>query len=306
MAFDLRDLKWAIAVFQYGSLRKAAESLNVQQSTLSRALTIVEHQLGVALFCRTNGGTRPTAAGLEFINVTKQTIERMDAAIIRLAAHAGGKNGRLCIGVQTSLLSGNLRATLRELHQQVPDVEIHLFDGASDHLISDLVSSIIDIAFIVEGRRIWSDQYLPVWSERLVLAIPEDHALVAGAEVSWSDMRHETFLLPMHGPGPEFYNILLRKVGPSDVCHVVRHSTALDRILSLIGAGWGLGLMLEGATGLTYPGVVFREIYNDQRPERVEFCACWQKANINPSLQLLLDNLRKRYPDLSGKAPATG
>ena len=66
MVFELRDLKWAIAVSHCSSLRKAAEALNVQQSTLSRALTVVEHYLGSPLFLRTNGGTKPTPAGLEF------------------------------------------------------------------------------------------------------------------------------------------------------------------------------------------------------------------------------------------------
>lgn len=274
MVFELRDLKWAIAVSHCSSLRKAAEALNVQQSTLSRALTVVEHYLGSPLFLRTNGGTKPTPAGLEFLNLAKQTIDNMESAIAHFKANASGKNGRLNVGVHTSLLSGNLRATLLEFHQQMPDVDVRLSDGTSDHLISELASSEIDIAFIMEGGCVWNDKSLPVWSERLVLVIPENHVLATHTKMNWSDFRNETFLLPLHGPGPEFYNLLVRKINPLDVRRVMRHSAALDRILVLIGAGWGLGLMLEGATGLSYPGVVYRGIHNEQQPERIGFHAC--------------------------------
>jgi Bacterial regulatory helix-turn-helix protein, lysR family len=57
---ELRDLQWAIAAAQHRSLRQAAEARYIRQSTLSRSVRSVEHQLGAALFERTNGGTRPT------------------------------------------------------------------------------------------------------------------------------------------------------------------------------------------------------------------------------------------------------
>jgi DNA-binding transcriptional LysR family regulator len=53
----LRDLRWVVTASQYRSLRRAAEALNIRQSTLSRRLRQVEHYLDAQLFERTNGGT---------------------------------------------------------------------------------------------------------------------------------------------------------------------------------------------------------------------------------------------------------
>jgi hypothetical protein len=47
-------------------------------------------------------------------------------------------------------------------------VQTHLVDGTSDHLISDLASSAIDVAFVMEDNPRWADKSLSVWSERVV------------------------------------------------------------------------------------------------------------------------------------------
>jgi DNA-binding transcriptional LysR family regulator len=64
---ELRDFRLAVTASQHRSLRQAAEALNIRQSTLSRRLRDIERRLGVVLFERTNGGTRLTTMGLEFI-----------------------------------------------------------------------------------------------------------------------------------------------------------------------------------------------------------------------------------------------
>jgi CheY-like chemotaxis protein len=60
---EFRELKWALVAAQHRSLRRAAETLNIRQSTLSRRLRDLELQLGAVPFERTRGGTKPTAAG---------------------------------------------------------------------------------------------------------------------------------------------------------------------------------------------------------------------------------------------------
>ena len=85
MGIELRELRWAIVAAQNRSLRQAAEALNIRQSTLSRALRNLEFQLGATLFERTNGGTRPTKAGQEFLDsARRQSILRLKNLDTRL------------------------------------------------------------------------------------------------------------------------------------------------------------------------------------------------------------------------------
>jgi DNA-binding transcriptional LysR family regulator len=274
--------------------------LDVRQSTLSRSLRDLEFQLGATLFERTNGGTRPTVAGQEFLDAARRIVEETETITTRLKTRSRGESGRLTIGVHASLSAGNLRATLIDHRHRFPDVETQLVDGSSDHLTSDVASSAIDVAFVAENYPGKDDKSLSVWSERVVVALPEDHPLASRDVVHWSDLRHEALLLPQRGPGPEFLKLLVSKVGRSDPCRLLRHDVGLDRLLTLVGAGWGILLALEGATGAVYPGVTYREVHDTDGPTRLTFRAHWREANGNPSLPPFLDMLRERYPDLSG------
>ena len=199
--------------------------------------------------------------------------------------------------------AGNLRATLIEHRRRFPSVETCLVDGSSDHLICDLAGSLVDVAFVAAENPRWDGKSLPVWSERVVAALAEDHPLSSHETIHWSDLKQESLLLPLRGPGPEFHQLLTSRLGGSDLYKLARHDVALDRFLTLAGAGYGILLALEGATGVVYPGVVFREIHDERGPMRFDFRAYWRQTNSNPCLRSFLDMLRERYPDLSADAP---
>jgi DNA-binding transcriptional LysR family regulator len=302
VSIELLDLRWAIAASQHRSLRRAAEALNVRQSTLSRRLLNMEENVGAQLFERSNGGTRPTLAGLEFINASRQILTGIEAAIGKLRAQSRGELGRLTIGVYASLATGNLHATLTDYHRRLPEIEVHTLDGGHDRLLCALTSNMVDVAIMTPPALSWDDRTLPLWSERVIIAIPESHRLVAQKAVSWSELFHETILLPQQGPGAELERLLISKqpsVGPK---HIVRQESSLDRLLSLVSAEYGILLMLEGATGIRFDGVVYRELLEDQGVTRFNFAAYWRECNENPSLRPFLALLLERYPDLSSSS----
>ena len=298
MNIEFRDLRWAIVAGQHRSLRQAADRLNVRQSTLSRALRELEHQLGAVLFERTNGGTRPTTAGQEFLEAARRIVEETTTIAEQFKTRSKGESGGLTIGVHGSLSAGNLRATLIEHRRRFPGVETRLVDGSSDYLISDLANSSVDIAFVAKGNSRWDGSSLSVWSERVVVALPDDHPLSGQDVVHWSDLKRELVLLSQRGPGPEFLQLLHGRLGAVDACRVLRHDVSFDSLLTLVGAGWGILLALEGATGAAYSGVTFREVHDIDGPTRFDFWAHWRQTNPNPSLRAFLDLLRERYPDL--------
>ena len=50
-------------IARQGSIRKAAEILNISASAIDKQLIVAEEELDVALFERLPGGMRPTSAG---------------------------------------------------------------------------------------------------------------------------------------------------------------------------------------------------------------------------------------------------
>jgi DNA-binding transcriptional LysR family regulator len=299
---EFRELRWAIGVAQYRSVRQAAIALHVRPPTLSRRLRDLEGELGIVLFERNRRGTRPTEKGREFLEAAQRIVEEMEGVASWLKRRFQGEGGHLTIGVHASLSAGNLRATLIEHQKHFPDVETQLVDGSSMHLIAGLEGPAIDVAFVVGNHDLWEGKSLPVWSERVIAALPDGHSLSSQDRIHWSDLRNDLLILPEHGPGPEYFRLVISKLGDEYSCHVRWHDVALDRSLTLVSAGWGIALMLEGATGATFPGVVFREVHDVDGPTRLHFKACWRQTKTNPALRPFLDLLRERYPDFSGAA----
>lgn len=302
MNVGFRDLRWAIAVSQHSSIRKASDVLRVRQSTLSRRLRELEGELGGILFERDSGGTHVTEIGSEFLNWARRVIEQFESLSFQLREKSQGNEGHLSIGILASLSVGNLWATLVDCKKYMPMVRIHLFDGSSNQLLISTRDAVVDVAFAIGESHSWEGMSIPVWSERVVAAVAKTHVLNDHDALRWDELREETFLLPEGGPGTELYRLVLAKLGDGGCLRIQQHDVALDRMLTLVAAGWGIAPVLEGATRVTVPGVIFHEIRDTEGPTRLHFQACWRRENTNPALPPFLDLLRGRYPDVTGAA----
>ena len=67
-----KDIDYVIAVAECGSISKAAELLYISQPSLSRYLSNLENELGMALFVRTINGTELTEAGNIYVEYAKE------------------------------------------------------------------------------------------------------------------------------------------------------------------------------------------------------------------------------------------
>lgn len=292
-------MRWALTVSQHRSLRSAAETLHIRQSTLSRRLRDMEARLGTELFQRTNGGTRPTVGGIEFLEHARRILEDTEAALRSLKTRSLGEDGRLTIGIYASFATGNLHATLADYRHRFPEVDIHTVDGSHSRLICALARNEVDIAVTTSHGSVWDDRALPLWTERVVIALPERHPLSQQSTVSWRQLAQECLILPLFGPGPELEALLSVKLNGFRPQRVLHQEAGLDRLLGLVSTECGILLMLEGGFGLRQDGVVYREVRDDTEPTRLGFMAYWRESNRSPTLQRFVTILQERYPDLS-------
>ena len=77
---DARQLKFFLAVIDYGGFSRAAEQLYIAQPSLSQAIAGLERELGVALFHRVGRGVLPTDAGEQLIGPARQVLRDLATA----------------------------------------------------------------------------------------------------------------------------------------------------------------------------------------------------------------------------------
>ena len=296
-AVDLQHLRYAVAAADHGSFRRAAEVLLLQQSTLSRCIRQLEHSLGMTVFERSSGGVRATTAGRHFLRTARSIVEQMDS-LVNSAYHVGrGEAGRLSVGFYTSISAGNLLATLVDFKRRFSQIDVCLKESSRVRLVTALRNGALDIAIATSELPLLGNQGMPLWSERILLALLEGHPLAGKDVVYWTDLRGETVLLSQYDPGRELEDLLMSKlVSPEDRPKIARHDVSRGIIKSLIAAGFGVSLVTESDIGASFSRLTSRELRDGTGPSRVGFSAHWRSDNDNPALANFLKLLGERYP----------
>lgn len=296
-AINIQHLHYAVAAADHGSIRSASETLMIQQSTLSRCIRQLEHTIGTSVFDRYSGGVRATEFGQSFLRVARSILEQVDSVVTSGQLTGRGEFGRLSIGFYTSLSAGNLRATLVEYTQRFPQIEIAMIERSRTRLTTALRNRAMDVAIVPGERALLGSKSMPLWSERILVVLPESHRLVESQIVSWTDLGGETLLLGRRDPGPAIQEYLTaRLISPEDRPKIVWHDVSRENIKSLVGASFGIGLTLEASLGTTSDGVVHREIRDGTGSARIGLSVSWREDNENPALVSFLKLLRERYP----------
>jgi DNA-binding transcriptional LysR family regulator len=184
---DLVVLRYAILAADHRSFRKAALSLGLRSTAVSRRIRGLEDTIGVSIFERFSGGIRLTAAGAEFISAIRRALDDIDSAISTAGTAGLGGSGRLKIGLCGSLSTGELRDTLIEYLGRYPEVAIDVVEGSGSELVTGLKRHAIDVAILAD-ETLRGDDTMQLWTERIMVAVPESHCLAARSRLQWCDL----------------------------------------------------------------------------------------------------------------------
>lgn len=253
LPFDLQQLRLAVAAAEYGSIRQAAESLSTRHSILSRSIRQFEHRIGVTVFERSGGGVTPTPAGQNVLRMARLILEQVDVLVATARSNGRGEAGRLSIGFCTSISAGNLRATLTEFKSQKPRIEFATIERSRTRLATALRNGTADVLIVTGDVPLPNNCVRHLWSERILVSLPEDHSLAAVSVVYWTDLRSETVLLSRYDPGRELEDLLISKlVSPADRPRIERHGVSRGVIKGLISMKLGISLVMESDVGANF------------------------------------------------------
>lgn len=283
--FGFRHLHYFVISAEQGSFRRAGLALNVQESAISRRVRDLEDMIGASLFHRHSSGVTLTFAGEAFLDRSRAILNALHETITEAGAIGRGENGRIAIGVFSSLASGFLWTLLYEFGCLHPEVELELIDGNPAEHVSEIRRLRLDIAFVT-GSRAWADcDHQRLWCERVFLVCPDAHALAAHKEITWSDVAGETFIVSETAPGQEIRNYLIQRL--ADLGYhpdIATQAVGRDNLMSLVAIGRGLTVTSEATIPLQVPGVTYLPIQGEVLP----FGAVWSPSNDNPAFRRLL------------------
>ncbi|MFN8683417.1 LysR family transcriptional regulator [Paracoccus sp. P2] len=299
LALDLRFLHYAILVARLGSFSAVAESLDLSHTTVNRRVSLLERRLGFGLFERDATGAHLTPAGAKFVEDAERGMSTLLRAVDSARNFQKGATGVLRIGVMTSLSGGFLAELLNAFHAKYPEVEFEISEITSESGVTGVLWGHLDLAFLPRTDDIAGCMVIDLWQERVHLAVPEGHHLSNSSNVTWEELRAERFLVPSGNAGAELdqrYLEKLSKSGPSP--KISTHDVGRENLLSLVGHGCGVALVLSSSMHSQHAGVCFLPIGDP--PEFTSFSAVCLSKNQSVPLKNLINQAQARAKAGSG------
>ncbi len=167
---DLKQIQYFVALFEDGSVTRAAKRLNIVQPALSMQIARLEEELQQQLFERTAHGMTPTAEGRLMYRLYLPILRDLAEARQQLVRRDDIVTGHVSIGLIASVSESVLPDTLSRFHASYPNVEVTVADGYSATFIDWVNTGQIDAALINRPRSRLSLDMKPMLDEEMVLA----------------------------------------------------------------------------------------------------------------------------------------
>ena len=289
----LRRLRYFAALAEDPNFHRTAERLGLTQPALSRAIALLEADVGATLLERGRGGARLTAAGLSFAAGCRGVLAALDGAVLQARRIADGEAGQLVIGYTDTAMTGCLPDIVRGFRDAYPDVEVVLRQGYTNQQRRWLREGGIDVAFVTGPLVEDGHEAVEVQRDRFVAILPEDHPLAGRSSLALAELAGEPFVLgdPDHW---EVYNRhllgLCAAAGFSP--RVVQRAPDSRGIIGLVSCGMGLSVQTESLTRHADGRVVFAPLHDCV--EHVVTEAVWNVRFDYPPRRRFVEYLARR------------
>jgi DNA-binding transcriptional LysR family regulator len=119
-----RLLVYLDEVARTGSMRKAAERLNVAASAVNRQILALEHELGTPLFQRRPRKMVLTAAGEVLVRHIRETLRDLERARSKIEELKGLTRGEITIAIMSGLAGNLLPRALAQFRRAHPHIKL--------------------------------------------------------------------------------------------------------------------------------------------------------------------------------------
>jgi DNA-binding transcriptional LysR family regulator len=247
--YEWSDLRIFLAVIRAGSTLGAARALGMNQTTVSRRIQLLEHQLGLALFSRRSTGYALTEHG----RALELAAGRMETAALAFETEAERLrrlvSGSIKVTAPETIFMHLLAPIVVAYREQYPKVQI---EQVSSEAHCDLEKGEADIAFRATERPISESligQRLPDfgWTLYCSPAYAAKHGMPASPE----EIREHSVIVYEKDLGQTARGRWI--VAQAEPSRIVARSNTVINMQGLLKASLGVGLLpcIEGdSTGL--------------------------------------------------------
>ncbi|WP_371658170.1 LysR family transcriptional regulator [Streptomyces sp. NBC_00280] len=191
-----------LAVARYENVSRAAELLGVGQPTLSRAISHLEADLGLALFSHRARRLTLTPAGRELATMLEPVVRHIDRAVDELGGSVDPRHGHVRFGFLRSMGDEVVPTMISAFGSREPEIAFTVLkEGSNADLVAALRAAEIDLALLAPAPQEPDITSELLETQRLHLEVPVDHPLAALGSVRFEDLADWNFVALTGGYG---------------------------------------------------------------------------------------------------------
>ena len=293
MKIDTLGVQAFIAIAEQGGFGRAAESLHITQTALSRRVQNLEAFLGVKLVERTTRSVTLTAIGRDFLPQARRLLTDLASALVEIRESGKALRGDVTIACVPTVGVQYLPDIVRQYAALHPANRLRILDHSSSGVAAAVLRREAEFGINMQGTPHPELSSLPLLKDRLVLVCRDDHPLARKRTLAWKALEPYPVILPGHESGnrPHLDLALERhKVKLQAFYEVQRSSTAVGMVAKGVGVAVVPALAVQTDA---YPGLRVIALV-DPVVSRNMVLVSRHRAHLTPAAQALYDLIRKR------------
>ncbi|MBL8377830.1 MAG: LysR family transcriptional regulator [Burkholderiales bacterium] len=293
MKIDALGVQAFVAIAEHGGFQRAAASLHLTQTALSRRLMNLEGFLGVRLFERTTRAVELTAIGRDFLPQARRLLTELAAALTEIRESGRALRGDVTLACVPTVGVQFLPQVIRAYAALHPENRIKVLDHASARVAQAVTRREAEFGISISGESAHALDSEILFKDRFVLICRDDHPLAGRKRLSWSALS----AYPLIVPGADSSNRpLLGQALPvlagSAHFEVQRSSTAVG----LVAAGVACAVVPRLAMQAGAYANLRMLALTDPVVERSFVLITRRGAHLSPAAQSLADMIRAQAP----------
>ena len=239
MRIDTLGVEAFLAIAEQGSFGKAARTLHITQTALTRRLQNFEALLGVTLVERTTRSVALSSLGRSFLPQARRLMTDLAAALVEIQETGRAARGDVTIACVPTVGVHYLPRIIEAYSARYPDNRIRILDHASSAVAEAVLRREAEFGIHIGGPHHAELASVPLLEDRFVLICRDDHALARRRRLVWSQLRPHPliFVGAVSGNRPLLDAALgARNVQLESRYEVQHSSTALGLVAAGVGA----------------------------------------------------------------------
>lgn len=192
----LQTFRLIEAVARTGSMRKAAEDMNLTASALNRRINRFEEEFGFELFERVPGGVRLNPAGELMLHHYRATLSDLARVQSQVADLSGERRGHVSIACSQALVPYFLPEQIARYRKDHPGVTFSVKVRDRTQAEQELASYATDLALVFEPVYLVDFEVLQIIPQPLTAIMAPDHPLNAKKEIRLRDCLDSVHVAP--------------------------------------------------------------------------------------------------------------